>query len=137
MIRRLRAELDLTILLSSHLLVEVEQICTQIAVLQSGRLVFSGTVTEATRHQGWVRLRTDDFDQAAALLRQQGLVEEHRQGDSIRLADGVGIEAVVRALVNGGRPVFAITPLEQTLEDFYLAIMERGDARAGSGGPPA
>lgn len=137
MIRRLQGELGLTILLSSHLLVEVEQICTRIAVLRSGRLVFTGTVTDATRHQGWVRLRTDDFERAAAVLREQGLVVEHRQGDSIRLADGVGVETVVRALVDGGRPVFEIMPVEQTLEDFYLAVMERGEAPAGGGGPSA
>lgn len=123
MIRRLHREFGLTILLSSHLLTEVEQICSRIAVLKTGRLIFTGTVAEATRHQGWVRLRTDDFDAAVVQLRVQGLVTDQRNGDSIRLAAGVGTDAVVRALVGWGRPVYEIVPEEQTLEDFYLAVM--------------
>ncbi len=133
MIRRLHREFGLTILLSSHLLTEVEQICSRIAVLKGGRLVFAGTVAETTRHQGWLRLRTDAFDQAVAQLLEQGLVADHRNGDSVRLADGVGAEAVVRALVAHGHPVYEISPEEQTLEDFYLALM--GASGAGEAGP--
>jgi ABC-2 type transport system ATP-binding protein len=129
MIRRLHRDLGLTILLSSHLLTEVEQICTRIAVLKTGRLVFEGTVLEATRHQGWLRLRTDVFDQAVALLLDQGLVVDHRNGDSIRTADGVGPENVVRTLVEQGRAVYEISPQEQTLEGFYLAVMGGGEGK--------
>src|ERR1043165_3095403 len=46
-ILRLRRELGLTILLSSHLLNEVEQLCTRIAVLQQGKKVFEGTIADA------------------------------------------------------------------------------------------
>lgn len=133
MIRRLHREFGLTILLSSHLLTEVEQICTRIAVLKSGRLVFNGSVAEVTRHQGWLRLRTDAFDQAVALLSQKGLVANQRNGDSIRLVDGVGTEVVVRVLVEHGSPVYEITPMEQTLEDFYLTVMGGNATEVGSG----
>ena len=47
-ILRLHRELGLTILLSSHLLTEVEQLCTRIAVLQQGRKVFEGQVADVT-----------------------------------------------------------------------------------------
>src|SRR5204863_960271 len=53
-ILRLRRELGLTILLSSHLLNEVEQLCTRIAVLQQGRKVFEGTLAETRRQEQWV-----------------------------------------------------------------------------------
>ncbi|MCU0771232.1 MAG: ABC transporter ATP-binding protein [Verrucomicrobia bacterium] len=136
MIRRLHGEFNLTILLSSHLLTEVEQVCGRIAVLKAGCLVFSGTVVEATRQQGWVRLRSDAFELAAARLLEQGLVVDQRNGDSIRLAEGVGVEEVVRALVAQGRAVYEISPQEQTLEDFYLAIMGSGVARTRQPGCP-
>jgi len=131
MVRRLHREFGLTVVLSSHLLTEVEQVCTRIAVLKSGRLVFHGTVAEATTHQGWVRLRTDDFDRAAAELEAAGLVAQHRNGDTVRLADGAHIADVVRHLVERGRPVHEVTPLEQTLEDFYLTVMGNGGAKGG------
>src|SRR6266481_4989509 len=56
-ILRLHRELGLTILLSSHLLFEVEQLCTDIAVLSQGQLVFEGTLAEARRRDQWVRLK--------------------------------------------------------------------------------
>src|SRR5208283_4555766 len=53
-ILRLQGELGLTILLSSHLLNEVEQLCTRFAVLQQGRKVFEGTVAEVRTARGKV-----------------------------------------------------------------------------------
>jgi ABC-2 type transport system ATP-binding protein len=137
MIRRLHRELGLTLLLSSHLLTEVEQVCSRIAVLKAGRLVFSGTVDAATRHQGWVRLRTDAFDTAVTRLREAGLVVDQRNGDAIRLGNGVGAEAVVRALVEQGRAVYEITPEEQTLEDFYLSVTRQGATMPSDSKGPA
>lgn len=134
MVHRLHRELGLTILLSSHLLTEVEQVCSRIAVLKAGRIVFTGTMVEATRRQGWLRLRTDVFDEAAAFLLEKGLLVEQRDGDSIRLAKGVGAEAVVRALVEQGRAVYEIAPQEQTLEDFYLTLMGGGASESLTAG---
>jgi len=132
MIRRLHGEFGLTILLSSHLLNEVEQVCTRIAVLKSGRLVFCGSVSDATQYQGWMRLRTDDFETAAAVLMEGRLIKAQRNGDAIQLVEGIGPEAVVQHLVEQGWAVFEITPQEQTLEDFYLAItVDRDPGRAG------
>jgi len=126
MIRRLHRELGLTILLSSHLLTEVEQVCTQIAVLKAGRLVFEGSVADATRYQGWVRLRTDDFAAAVTVLERLKLISGHRGADTIRLTEGTAADEVVRALVQEGRAVHEISPQEQTLEDFYLAVTGGG-----------
>src|SRR5207247_2660072 len=67
-IRRLHAELGLTILLSSHLLTEVEQLCTRICVMNQGRLVFDGTVAGVKQNQDWVRLRAGDFPAAVKTL---------------------------------------------------------------------
>src|SRR5438132_13524293 len=55
-ILRLQRELGLTILLSSHLLTEVEQLCNRIAVLNRGRKVFEGSLSETKQRQAWVRL---------------------------------------------------------------------------------
>ena len=67
-ILRLHRELGLTILLSSHLLNEVEQLCTRIVVLNQGRKVFDGALAEARAGRQWVRLRTGDFAQATTSL---------------------------------------------------------------------
>src|SRR5204862_2014801 len=73
-ILRLHRELGLTILLSSHLLTEVEQLCSRIAVLNQGRKVFEGRVTDVKGEQNKVALQTPDFTAATALLRERGLI---------------------------------------------------------------
>jgi ABC-2 type transport system ATP-binding protein len=73
-IARLQRELGLTILLSSHLLTEVGQLCTRIAVLQQGRKVFEGQVTEVKAARSKVMLKTPDFTAATALLREHRLI---------------------------------------------------------------
>src|SRR5436853_4916904 len=87
-ILRLHRELGLTILLSSHLLNEVEQLCTRIAVLQQGEKVFEGQVTEVRAARSQVVLKTPDFAAATALLREHRLISDASDGRFIVLYDG-------------------------------------------------
>jgi ABC-2 type transport system ATP-binding protein len=128
-IRRLHRELGLTILLSSHLLNEVEQLCTRIAVLNQGRKVFEGLLAEARQTQDWVRLRVDDFGRAVTVLRGEKLVVDERDGRLIALSPGVGTDRVIRRLVEQGTAVYEVAREEQTLEDFYLELMRKDSSR--------
>jgi len=124
-IQRLQRELGLTILLSSHLLAEVEQVCLSIAVMNHGRKVFQGGIAETRRQRGWLRLRAGNFAEAVKILRASGLIAEERDGQFIRPAEGVGANQVVERLVERRQPVFEIAPEEETLEGFYLALMKK------------
>src|SRR6266850_1898149 len=73
-ILRLHRELGLTILLSSHLLNEVEQLCTRIAVLNQGRKVFEGTLAATKQREKWIRLKVGDFASAVKELRAAQLI---------------------------------------------------------------
>lgn len=123
MIRQLHDELGLTIFLSSHLLNEVEQLCTRIAVMNQGRKVFEGSLEEAKQAKDWVRLRVSDFSRAVAALRAANLIVDERDGQLVALAPGAGTDQVVRRLVEQGTAVYEIARQEQTLEDFYLRLM--------------
>jgi ABC-2 type transport system ATP-binding protein len=135
MITRMHREMGVTILLSSHFLSEVEQVCTRIAVLNQGRKVFEGALAETLQAQKWIKLKTGDFAAASNLLKEEGLVKTGHHQELLALADGTGVDAVVRTLVRHGFPVYEIGPVEQTLEDFYLTLMrgapdmEKGTAR--------
>ena len=124
-IRRLHGELGLTIFLSSHLLNEVEQLCTRIAVMNQGRKVFEGSLAEVKQTKNWVRLRVNDFPQAVKTLRGEQLILDERDGQFVALAPDVGTDRVVRRLVEQGMAVYEIARHEQTLEDFYLGLMRR------------
>ena len=125
-IRKLHRELALTILLSSHQLNEVEQLCSRIAVMNQGRKVFEGTLDEATSRPNWLRLRVGDFAAAVKSLRAEQLITDQRDGCLVTLAEGIGADRVVRRLVEQGMPVFEVAPEEKTLEDFYLGLMKEG-----------
>ena len=124
-ILRLHRDLKLTILLSSHLLSEVEQLCTRIAVLNQGQKVFEGSLADTKRSNQWVRLRVSDFPLAAQILTAAGLISGHRDGGEIELAAGAETDAVVRKLVEQGVGVFEIARAVKTLESFYLSLMNK------------
>jgi ABC-2 type transport system ATP-binding protein len=130
-ILRLHRELGLTILLSSHLLNEVEQLCTRIAVLNQGRRVFEGPLAATKQSGQWVRLSPGDFGSATRQLREAQLIMDERDGQFIALKPGIGTDQVVKLLVERGMPVFEIAAVEETLEDFYLELMN--DQRTAQG----
>lgn len=123
-ILRLHREFGLTILLSSHFLNEVEQLCSRIAVLHQGRKVFDGLLAEVKRAYDWVRLKTSDFNQAAGLLKQRRLITAARDQAYIALAEGTDTARIVACLVEQGLAVHEIAREEQTLENFYLALVK-------------
>jgi len=129
-ILRLHRELGLTILLSSHLLTEVEQLCTRIAVLHRGEKVFDGTVADVKSARGRVALRTKDFSAAVTLLRERKLISGSEGVEFILLCDGVTTAEITRVLVQAGHAVEGIWAREQTLEDFYLELVKSSSAGA-------
>ena len=141
-ILRLHRELGLTILLSSHLLHEVEQVCTRIAVLNQGRKVFEGRLEDIKPPGVWFRLNVSDFSTAADLLRAAGLLHAAQPPNLISLAPGAGSDRMVRCLVEGGLAVFEVAAETRNLETFYLSLMKAaGNDLPGTGeerrtGPP-
>jgi ABC-2 type transport system ATP-binding protein len=123
-ILRLHRELKLTILLSSHLLNEVEQLCTRIAVLNRGKKVYDGTLADTKQRQQWVRIKVDDFAAAVKELQLAQLITDHRDGRLIAPAPGAGTDQMIRLLVQKNIPIYEITRAEESLEDFYLSLMK-------------
>ncbi len=130
-ILHLHRDLGLTILLSSHLLHEVEQLCTRIAVLQQGRKVFEGNVADVKGARGKVALKTDDFARAAELLRARGLITATAEDRFVTLAEGRTTAEIAQALVATGLPVAGLWQQEQTVEDFYLNLIKPPSSAAG------
>ena len=123
-ILRVQRELGLTILLSSHLLNEVEQLCTRIAVLQKGKKVFEGNVADVKAERGKVALKTRDFAAAEKILRAQKLITATAEDKFITLTEGRSTAEVTQTLVAAGLAVEGIWQHEQTVEDFYLNLIK-------------
>lgn len=119
MIKKLRDERGLTVMLSSHLLSEVEQLCDRVAILDGGKLVFCGEWREGPPQ--W-RLSLDDWAKAAIPLARH--VQEI-EGEMVVLRDGVDISDLVSDLVQHGVRVRGVELLRPTLEDFYLGRIHK------------
>lgn len=115
MIRRLRDERGLTVMLASHLLVEVEQLCDRVAILHKGRLVFCGRWQQ---EQNLWRLDLDDWEKASAVWSRFAIAVA--TPPNFVLPTGVDMADVVTALVQAGVRVRSVEPVRRTLEDFYL-----------------
>jgi ABC-2 type transport system ATP-binding protein len=113
-----------TVLLSSHILAEVEQVCTHAAVMAKGRLIANGTVAQLTGAATTVYLEVDDVDGAMAALAALGgigPVTREGQGLSVRL-NAVPRKEIVVALVTAGIGVETVTSRHH-LEDAFLELV--------------
>jgi ABC-2 type transport system ATP-binding protein len=118
-----------TIFLSSHLLAEVEQLCTRVGVLDRGRLVVQAQLEELQAPTGRTLVRTPD--PAAALAVLNGRVE-HRDGETL-LVRGENPAALNALLVSQGIRVRELGPERRSLEQTVLELTgpstDRVDAR--------
>ncbi|HEV8587559.1 MAG TPA: ABC transporter ATP-binding protein [Pyrinomonadaceae bacterium] len=124
LIKRLREELGLTIMLSSHLLHEVEQICNRVAIIDEGRLLFQGAVDDLIAGQNWINLRVDRLTEAFALLEQEPGLSVTLNGDhALHLKiDEAEIPRVNALLVSQGFRVKELSPQRESLEDVFLRL---------------
>jgi ABC-2 type transport system ATP-binding protein len=128
-------EQGMTIFVSSHILSEVEMICSDIAVMGDGRLLFQGS-TQAFRGSLGEQfvLETPDAGLAESILERLGLaepgsikIEKDRLSASLTIEE---IERVVAALVNGGVRVRAVGKTSHSLEEAFVSLTGRsGHAR--------
>jgi ABC-type multidrug transport system ATPase subunit len=118
-------EAGTTLLLSSHLLAEVDQLCTRVGVMDRGRLVLQQEIAELRTPTGRVIVRTPDVDRAAALL--DGQVETRAEDRLVvRHTDPAELNSL---LVADGMRVVEIRAEHRTLEDVVLDVTTAGSDR--------
>jgi len=106
------------VVLSSHLLSEVEALCTEVGVMSAGRLVLTADLESLRAPTGLVQVRTPDPAAAVGVLNGQVV---HRNGDlvMVRADDPAALNA---RLVAAGVPVRELTALRRTLEQVVLEL---------------
>ena len=124
LIRNMPAATGATVLISSHLLGEMEQMVEQVGIIDHGHILFEGPLTELQRHsRGNVTLRLLDPAKAAPILRANGLTAH---GDSCvvtlpPLRDSLLADLVLK-LAACGAGVVELTPHTKTLEEIFLSL---------------
>jgi ABC-2 type transport system ATP-binding protein len=132
LVRRLAGQ-GITVLLSSHLMGEVEELCDRVAIVRTGRVVYEGSLADLLHSTaGRYALRTTDDVRAAALAAERPGVTD------VRFADGgltltAGEEAVAAlsvALGEAGIGIAALVPRTATLEELFFRMTEGDTAPA-------
>jgi ABC-2 type transport system ATP-binding protein len=132
LIRRL-ADGGMTVVLSSHIMAEVEELCNKVAIVRSGRIAYEGAISELKRTAGsGYRIRTTDDDRALAVCAAQPGVEDARlahDGIHMNAEEAVAADLSI-ALVESGVGIVEMVRESATLEDLFFRLTEDEQAVA-------
>ena len=133
LVRRL-ADQGITVLLSSHIMGEVEELCDRLAIVRSGRVIYEGRLDELLRSTGQrYRLRTTDDDRALEVATHQpGVGDVRRDDDGLSIAaDEEAAVGLSVALVEAGLGIRALVPAAASLEELFFRLTE-GDGNGAA-----
>jgi ABC-2 type transport system ATP-binding protein len=121
----------ITVLLSSHLMPEVEELCNRVAIIRRGRVAYEGSLSELRSRAGVsYRLRTTDDARARRVAEAQSGIEEVEEGrpDGLvfKAAGESAVAALSLALTESGAQLLELTPRQATLEDLFFELTEDG-----------
>lgn len=133
---RLAHEEKVTVFLSSHLLHEVEQVCTRVGIINHGKLIAEGSVKELLRSDTErIEVKVGGLETALEVLATLEWASVHPTTESY--VDGYGtitvsipadrIPEMNRVLVNAGVDIYAVTPKLSSLEDLFFELVEEGE----------
>ena len=117
-----------TVLISSHLLGEMEQMVTQVGIIHHGKMLFEGALRDLKRHsRGDILLRVLDVPRALAALRQNGVAVCEEEG-LLRLPpmEDERLAALVCALADSGAGVVGVNEQTRRLEEIFLSLTQNG-----------
>jgi ABC-2 type transport system ATP-binding protein len=125
LVKRLASE-GITILLSSHILAEVEELCNRVAIVRKGRIIYEGRLDELLQSSGGeYRLRTNDQERARALLLAHGVSGLETIDGELRFrGEASDAEALSIALGKAGIGISSLVPHTATLEELFLGMTE-------------
>jgi ABC-2 type transport system ATP-binding protein len=125
LVKRLASE-GITILLSSHILAEVEELCNRVAIIRTGRIIYEGLLEDLLQSAaGGYRLRTSDPDRARAVLLGRGIKNMQLVDGELQLQTDVAtIQEATVALGQAGIGITSLVPLNATLEELFLGMTE-------------
>ena len=127
LVRELAAD-GATVLVSSHLLAEIEQVATHVGIMSAGRLLRQGSLAEVLQVvHAHLRIETTEPDAAARVLTNLGLaVSEQAPGYVMSSMNDLPADQINASLVNAGVPVHGLRVERAALEDFFVQLTGEG-----------
>ncbi len=118
-----------TVVLCSHLLHEVEQVCDHVAIFQRGRVIARGRTAELVGDRTEFEIRIPEIDAAETALQSSPWASSTRRENDALHISGAGIEgrAVNRFLAERGLYADVLRPVQQTLEEVFFELTDETD----------
>ena len=118
-----------TVLISSHLLGEMEQMVTQVGILDHGRMLFEGSLRDLQKHsRGGILLRVLDAPKALTLLNEKGIkaatLADHPDTLQLPPLADEALAALVAALAGSGAGIVGLTTRSKSLEEIFLSLTQ-------------
>jgi len=112
------------VLLSSHLLTEIEQLCNRVGIINKGRLLYEGGPEALVASTSLYKVRVDNLGGAIDLLsRETGVTVSQNGASFLRVeADAEHIASINTLLVGHGIKVYELSPAQETLEEAFLRL---------------
>ena len=126
--------MDKTIILASHLLDEVQKVCTHFAVLQKGKKIFTGSVAEALYKTNTIALAADEKDLLVSALQEcPGIHNMDPEGDVVQvdLQPGWTAASLNKFLVDKKVSVNYLQQKKSSLEEKFLALLKENETPSG------
>jgi ABC-2 type transport system ATP-binding protein len=125
LLKKLNKEHGTTVLVSSHILNEVERMASHVGIIHKGKILFQGTLPELQQmktKQAALEIETDNNDRAVSLLQQKFTVQVQHEKILIPYQGKEQTAAVNRQLVQGGLDVYLLQPQHSDLEQLFIDI---------------
>jgi len=116
------AATGMSVLVSSHLLAEIELMCDRVAIIHKGRLLRVGSVHELISSRRALELRVGDIERAAGVLTDRGVAFDRESDHLFVQVEDVDAPPLIAALVNSGIDVYSARPRTQTLEEMFIDV---------------
>ena len=124
LIKRMQEEWGVTVLISSHLLSELSELCTDFSIISHGELIENLSHDELlVKCRGHIALRTDDINKTAAVLEDKLQISDYKviHGEEIHIFEQLGdIPQISKTLTDCGLVITKLNEEGQNLEDYYL-----------------
>ncbi|MEN8224770.1 MAG: ATP-binding cassette domain-containing protein [Bacteroidota bacterium] len=122
------AKRGITIILASHLLDEVQKICSHVVVLDKGKNIFTGEVSEILNASTLVEISSDDMESLETSLRENNkILSVEREGAFllVKLKDGFDIKDLNQYLIARGITISHLSSRKQSLENYFLELIAK------------
>jgi ABC-2 type transport system ATP-binding protein len=129
LIIKLPKEHGITVIISSHLLSEIEQVASQVGIITKGNMIFQDSI-EVLREKANRRIlfNTSDFNKTSKILTNEGIeISENSQGIVMNIQTNKQIGSLVRKMINSDIDVYRIVEEKTSLEDIFLELTKGGE----------